>query len=261
MSEGAGQAHSVNLKHLDDEVFSTFMDRKMKTLRYLMLGLASATLLAACGDGNDDSFDDRADIADPKPRFVHAAPAAPAFTLVRNGAPASNATGAAYKYAFATTLNAKRGNKYTLVALPSGTAAELLLIDDPYNKGLSSNTARVRVVNASVNAANVDVYLTAPGVDLATVGPNFSAVPFKQARPTSGNDSVDLDGGAYQLRVTTAATKNVIFNANVTLAKNADWLLLTLPTDGIGTVTPNAIKLLLAKSDDSSNASVEIVSQ
>ena len=90
---------AVNLKHLDDEVFSTFMDRKMKTLRYLMLGLASATLLAACGDGNDDSFDDRADIADPKPRFVHAAPAAPAFTLVRNGAPASNATGAAYKYA------------------------------------------------------------------------------------------------------------------------------------------------------------------
>ena len=61
--------------------------------------------------------------------------------------------------------------------------------------------------------------------------------------------------------MTTAATKNVIFNANVTLAKNADWLLLTLPTDGIGTVTPNAIKLLLAKSDDSSNASVEIVSQ
>ena len=53
------------------------------------------------------------------------------------------------------------------------------MIDDPYNKGLSSNTARVRVVNASVNAANVDVYLTAPSVDLATVGPNFSAVPFK----------------------------------------------------------------------------------
>ena len=257
----------------------------MKTLKHLMLGLASATLLAACGGGNDDSFDDRADIADPKLRFVHAAPAAPAFTLVRNGAPASNATGAAYKSAslyydigtgqaglslrrtsdtgevVATTLDAKRGNKYTLVALPSGTAAELLLIDDPYNKGLSSNTARVRVVNASVNAANVDVYLTAPGVDLATVGPNFSAVPFKQARPASGNDSVDLDDGAYQLRVTTAATKNVIFNANVTLAKNADWLLLTLPTDGIGTVTPNAIKPLLAKSDDSSNASVEIVSQ
>ena len=89
----------------------------------------------------------------------------------------------------------------------------------------------------------------------------MSAVPFKQARPTAGNDSVDLDGGAYQLRVTTAATKNVIFNANVTLAKNADWLLLTLPTDGIGTVTPSAIKPLLAKSDDSSNASVEIVSQ
>ena len=257
----------------------------MKTLKHLMLGLASATLLAACGGGNDDSFDDRADIADPKLRFVHAAPAAPAFTLVRNGAPESNATGAAYKYAsqyydigtgqtglslrrtsdngevVATTLDTKRGNKYTLVALPSGTAAELLMIDDPYNKGLFSNTARVRVVNASVNAANVDVYLTAPGVDLATVGPNFSAVPFKQARPASGNDSEQLDGGAYQLRVTTAATKNVIFNANVTLAKNADWLLLTLPTDGIGTVTPNAIKLLLAKSDDSSNASVEIVSQ
>ena len=258
----------------------------MKPFKLAFLSLVSASLLAACGGSNDDSFDDRADIADPKLRFVHAAQLAPAFTLFRNGAVEGNATGSAYTYASQyydigtgqtglslrlasntatvveeTAFAARRGNKYTLVALPSADGADLLLIDDPYNRSLTSNDARVRVVNASVNASNVDVYLTAAGVDIAAVTPSIPAVPFKEPRPASTNDSIELAGGAYVLRITTAGTKSVIFTANVNFAQNEDWLLLTLPTDGAGGVLPGAIKVLGAKADDSTQASVEIVSQ
>ena len=55
----------------------------MKKRHLLALTLIPA-LLVACG-GSDDSFDDRADIADPKVRFVHAVPGAPNVTLQRNG--------------------------------------------------------------------------------------------------------------------------------------------------------------------------------
>ena len=54
----------------------------MKKRHLLALALIPA-LLAACG-GSDDSFDDRADIADPKVRLVHAVPGAPNVTLFRD---------------------------------------------------------------------------------------------------------------------------------------------------------------------------------
>ena len=49
-----------------------------------MLALAVIpAMLAACG-GNDDNFDDRADIADPKVRLVHAVPGGPNVSLLRD---------------------------------------------------------------------------------------------------------------------------------------------------------------------------------
>jgi hypothetical protein len=49
----------------------------------------------------------------------------------------------------------------------------------------------------------------------------------------------------------------VIFSAPVTLANNADWLVMTVP----GNVTPNAIRVLLVLADDPSRTTQEIASQ
>ncbi|WP_255990127.1 DUF4397 domain-containing protein [Chitinolyticbacter albus] len=254
----------------------------MKLLKLLLLGIVSATLLSACGGGDDD-IDDRLDIADPKVRLVHAIPAGPNVTIYRNGAAVADATDVGYKFASqyfdvdsgqtelavkspdgttsygAVALDAKRGDKYTAVALIGDGAADVLLIEDPYNKGITSDDARVRVVNAAFNAQNIDVYLTAPGVDINTVSPDFAAVTYKTANPSSGNDSKELEGGDYLLRITTAGSKTVIFQSTVTLAKNADWLLLPIPADGIGALVPESIKVLVAKSDDASKATLELV--
>jgi hypothetical protein len=244
--------------------------------------LASATLpvlmLAACGGGD---LDDRLDVADPKVRFVHANPLGPSYTLYREGVAQVDVTGAGYKFAApyfdvaegaanwtvkTTTgsidvatlpFDAKRGNLYTLVAVTGGLTGDVVLIDDPYNKRLTTSNARVRTLNASANAPNLDVYLTAPGADLAAATPNMAAVGYKAAVPASGGDSVEFNGGDYQLRVTPAGAKTVLFSAPVTLANNADWLLVSVPDS----VVPNAIKLLVVKTDDATKTATELSSQ
>ena len=244
--------------------------------KFLLMAIAPTLLLAACG-GGDDSLDDRVGLADPKVRLVHAVPLAPNVSLFRDDvAQAADVTDLAYKGASryfdvsttaarwdvrtatspaltvgSATFDVDRGHKYTLVAVPdAGSLTEVVLIDDPYNKGIVSDNARVRVFNASFNAAGYDVYLTAPGVDLATVQPTFAAVGYKQSTPASGADSAELEGGAYSLRITSGGTKTVIFAAPVNLAKNADWLLASVP----GSVTPGDIRVLVMQSDDGAPA-------
>ena len=243
----------------------------MKTPTKRLLAVLPALLLAACGGGDDDA-NDRLDLADPKIRLVHAVPLAPDMTLYRNDqGVAPQLTGLSYKDASPyveigtdtfrwdvktettpavpvgnVTFDAHRGDKYTIVAVPdAGSATDVVLIADPYNKSIVSDNARVRVFNASFNAPTLDAYLTAPGADLASLQPTFAAAGYKQAVPASGHDSLEFEGSTYQLRLTTAGTKTVVFNATVNLAQNADWLLTTVPAS----VSQNDIKVLVVRAD------------
>jgi hypothetical protein len=260
------------------------MTQPLRALRFLSLALTSAALVAACGGSDDDNIDDRAGTAEPKVRFAHAVPGGPAVTLQRNGAAESSVTNVDYKYAnqyydvsteaytfslrtatgdleLATAnVTAERGHKYTLLALPTTTGAELLSVDDPYNKSVTSDNARLRVANASLNAQPFDVYVTAAGADLATLSPQMSNVGYKQVSPGSGANSVDVEGGSYTLRLTPTGSKAAFFTAAVTVPKNGDWLLVTLPEDATPT-TANAVRVLRVRSDDSATAADEIVTQ
>lgn len=242
----------------------------------VIVALVPALFLAACGGGNDDDLDDRLDLADPKVRLLHAVPLAPDVSLYRNDAAVGGATDLAYKEATtyfdvstatqkwdvrttgtpeltvgSVTFDARRGTKYTLVAVPdAGSVTDVALIADPYNKSIASDNARVRVFNAAFNTGSLDVYLTAPGADLATATPNFAAVGYKAAQPLSGSDSIQLEGSNYQLRMTTAGTKTVVFDAQVSLARNADWLIVPVPAS----VTLNDTKVLVVQTDSDTPA-------
>jgi hypothetical protein len=249
----------------------------MHTPNKLLIAIAPFFLLAACGGSSDDDLDDRLGLADPKVRLVHAVPLAPNVSLFRdNSAQAGDVTNMAYKGASnyfdvpsgaarwdvrtATTpalavgtssFDADRGHKYTLLAVPdAASVTEVVLINDPYNKDIVSDNARVRMFNGSFNASSMDVYLTAPGVDLATVTPRFSAVGYKQSAPVTGANSSELEGGVYSLRLTTAGTKNVIFTAPIDLLKNTDWLMTSVP----GSLIPGDVKVLVIKSDEGAPA-------
>ncbi len=59
-----------------------------------------------------------------------------------------------------------------MIALPD--AGLIAIIDDSFDKGILSGSARVRAFNASANAQNLDIYLVAPGTNITTVSPTMS---------------------------------------------------------------------------------------
>ena len=230
-----------------------------------MKWLLLLSTLAACG-GSDTA--DRLDLANPALRLVHASPLAPNVTLTRAGVAQADETNVPYGFASnyfdidtgaadwvvktavggvpvgTSPIDPLRGTRYTIVALPtSATETGTLLIADPYNKPLASDSSRVRVVNGSYNAANVDVYMNAAGTDITPVGvtPLISATAFRTAGPASNNDSVAIPGGAYQLSITAAGTKTVLFRGTLSFTPNRDVLLVTVPNAAL----PTGIKVLV----------------
>lgn len=228
----------------------------MKPFFKLALACVPLALVAACGGGDD--LADRLDLANPQVRFVQASPLLPNVTLYRSSAGVavaqSQATNVAYKSATnyydidlsaadwivkttagGTTvgtqnIDPKRGNKYTIVALPASSIdSSLYVINDPYNKGLTSTSTHLRIMNASFNAANIDVYMTTVGADISATPPLIAATAYKTSGPKSGDDSQDIPGGTYQVRVTTAGTKTVLFSGQITFGNNQDLLILTVP--------------------------------
>jgi len=113
----------------------------------------------------------------------------------------------------------------------------------------------VRVFDAAFNTSAIDVYLTLPGVDIATVTPQFANVGVEQAMPASGADSTEFEGATYVLRITAASSKTVLFKAQITIDKNADLLLLPLAAS----VTPGNMTVLSVTSNG--NAPIELTNQ
>ena len=247
----------------------------MNHLRHLLLALVPAVGLTACGGGDTA---DRLDLANPTVRFVHAAPDAPNLTLYRNAAAQPDETNVAYRFASnyfdidtsaadwsvktaagATTvgtvpIDPVRGTKYTIVALPVSFAANTTyLIADPYNKPLASDSTRLRLMNAAYNYAGLDLYMNAVGTDISApnVNPLIAATAYKTSGPASGNDSVSIPGGTYQLAITAAGSKAVLFKGQLSFGANKDILLLSVPGDillngaiGANPPVPSGIRVL-----------------
>jgi len=237
----------------------------MKLLNTLLIVMTPVAGLVACGGGDTS---DRLDLADPVVRFVHASPLAPNLTLYHGTVVQGDVVDKPYKFAsnyFNTNIglntwttktavaditlgevpfDASRGNRYTIVALPGSAAdSSVYLIVDPYNKGLTSDSARLRIMNASFNASNIDVYMSPLGADVlaATAVPTIAATAYKTSGPASGGDSLDIPGGTYKVTVTTTGTKTVLFAGKLEFGNNADILLLSVPSSPL----PGAIKMLV----------------
>ncbi len=232
----------------------------------LNLALASTALLAACGVGSD--LFDSLDLAEPAVRIVHASPGGAPVTLLRNDRALNDATDVGYKYEsnyfdvpeqfdthyavrdvganqliYTATTDSELGNKYSFVVLQtSATTSGVYAINDPYNKDLTSERTRVRVVGGDYTKGSVDLYLNAAGTDINTVAPFIEATAFMSSNPPSGDDSRSIDGGTYQLRVTTAGSKtDVLFAGTISFGNNQDLLLIPV----VNSTTPARVKMLV----------------
>lgn len=100
---------------------------------------------------------------------------------------------------------------YTLLVYGSTTSPQITLVSEVASVPVNGNV-QVSVFNAAQNAPSVDIYITAPGVDLTTVNPNIYAVAYSG---TSFN--VAFPPGTYQIRVTNGGTKTVIYDSGGTV--------------------------------------------
>jgi len=96
---------------------------------------------------------------------------------------------------------------YTLLVYGTTLSPLITLVSEVASAPVNGNV-QLSVFNASQNAPNVDIYVTAPGVDIATVNANFYGVGYGG---TSLN--IALPPGNYQILVTNGGTKTVIYDS------------------------------------------------
>lgn len=257
----------------------------MKMIRTMAVTVAVASVLSACGGGGSDVGKELG-LTNPEIHFIHAIPSGPAVDFLVNGTAPSGQTNISYKgvtnltnintgsttvaYSATGTTTAlasgnfpdvAKGHEYTVLALPSLTGSDIGLIDDPFDKGLLSNSARLRGFNASANATNLDLYLVTSGnTDITNATPTMSSVAFKSAVPASGQDSIYVSGGDYVLVATVAGSKTPIFQSPAfSLSNNADWLVTSVPIGGaLSQLLPGQIHLLVAQNGNTTTPSIEL---
>jgi len=121
-------------------------------------------------------------------------------------------------FAIDTTLNIASSHYTYLVYNPVAQAAASLILEDNLATP-NTGTFNFRVINVAAGIGPVDVYLTPPGTDLASTSPNIANAPIGSASAFVG-----VNAGTYELRITAAGTKDVIFDTGVqTFANQASY--------------------------------------
>ena len=194
------------------------------TFATLMLAVAAAT---ACGDDAGEGFNPTDEV---RIRVLHAAPGAPALeVLITDTRIADNlAYGQSTAYQSVSggdqllRVNSDFGDQneefravetpltpgavYTVV-IAGGDAGivPIVLTDD--NAPPPTGQAKLRAMHAAPTAEAVDIYVTAPGADIAGSTPTFANVSF----PTASSYAT-LAAGQYQVRITATGTPDVLID-------------------------------------------------
>jgi hypothetical protein len=117
---------------------------------------------------------------------------------------------------------------YTAFAIGPVSSISLLVTQDD-NTPPPSGQVEVRIVHGSPSA--VDVYVTAPGADLATTTPTLTNLPFEAV-----SAYLTVAAGSYEIRVTPTGTKTVAIDSGaVALAAGQIRTVVALDAPGGGT--------------------------
>ena len=194
-------------------------------LKLLTLMLAATAVTAACSDDDNNTEPE----TQSRVRVVHASPDAPNVdVLLDNSEVLSDVpylASSAYLETSAGDHNLKvnaagtsttaidadvtlaDGTDYTVIASDLvAQIAPIVLQDD--NTAPAAGNARVRAIHGAPSAPAVDIYVTAPGADLATATPVLTGVEFGDVA-----DYLKVPAGEYQVRVSPAGTKLVVIDS------------------------------------------------
>ncbi|MEO0974048.1 MAG: DUF4397 domain-containing protein, partial [Pseudomonadota bacterium] len=123
-----------------------------------------------------------------------------------------------------TAVDLMADTQYTIAAIGTVATIAPLVIATPVGAVTAGNVS-VQVIHASPSAPAVDVYVTAPGADLAMAGEPFTSFVFGEV-----TDEVEVAAGDYQIRVTLADdVASVVFDSGtVTLPEGLDLQLFAV---------------------------------
>ncbi|MBR9729369.1 DUF4397 domain-containing protein [Shewanella intestini] len=224
---------------------------------YPLAFCASLVTLGACSDDDDDTVV----VEDPAPvelsyiRVIHASSDAPLVNVNANGAQLLadvdyamssgliEVNAASYDISVdailadgSTTmvldaaLTTEDQMEYTAVALGNvgDQTLSLKLITNPMDD-IAAGYARVQVLHATPSVGLVDVYVTAPNDDISSMSPTLSA------NYMDNSDQLSVAAGDYQIRITAAGMKDVVYDSGtVALADMGDYLISAIPNTGAG---------------------------
>lgn len=221
--------------------------------RYGVAALAATALLLGCSD------DKTGPSGTAQVRVVHGSPDAPAVDVLVDGAVVLN--NVAYQDASGyldvpsgtrnikvnvagtatTVINANtavnENVNYTIIATNLLASIEpLVLVDDLTDP--AGGDIKLRLVHAAPNVGQVDIYITAPGADLAAATPTLTAVSFKTA-----SAYLEVPAGDYQVRITPTGTKTVAIDTG-TLTLAAGQVRTGIAVEAPGGGTPLTALLL-----------------
>ena len=107
-----------------------------------------------------------------------------------------------------TTYNVSAGTNYTYIVFGPLTGVGAILGNDAFNDP-GNGFFSLRVVNAAPGSSAVDIYLTAPGADIASSAPTLTNISYGV---TSAFAPIAI-GTSFEIRVTTTGTKDVLFDS------------------------------------------------
>ncbi|PKG75379.1 hypothetical protein CXF83_22195 [Shewanella sp. Choline-02u-19] len=217
--------------------------------------LLIATLaLTACGSDDDN---DNIAVVLPEPaassqiRVIHASADAPMVNILANGnalltdvdyAQSSGllqVSSAEYDISvdaqlpgdetqtvFTAFLDAEADMEYTAVAVGSvaDNSLDLALIENP-TADIAADYARVQVLHGTVGVGEVDVYVTAVDADISMMSPTLSLDYMAYTA------QIELAAGDYQIRITVADQKAVVYDSGTVALMALNDYFLTAVTN------------------------------
>jgi len=219
----------------------------MKLTRIGVAALAATALLLGCSDDDKTGPNGTAQV-----RVVHGSPDAPAVDVLVEGkevlSDVSYLQSSPYLSVPAGTRNIRvnaanstttvinanaavtKDYAYTVIATNLLASIEPLVLEDDLTAPAAGNI-KVRLVHGAPNVGQVDIYVTAPGANLATATPTLTAVPFKAA-----SGYLEVPAGNYQVRITPTGTKTVAIDTGaLTLAAGQIRTGIAVEAPGGGT--------------------------
>jgi hypothetical protein len=223
-------------------------------------GTAPIAIASVDQNGNNKLLLDVSTPADV--RVVHDIADAPAVSVIANGNTAAPLVSSLAFPNFTAYLAETPGN-FGIAVTPASNAGDIL-ISQPLNLAAGTlqtfyaagtlgspsvlvthdddrriaTEAKLRIIHGSPSAGPVDIYLTAAGVNIASVSPTYAGVPFGSDTGLQG-----FAAGTYVLTVTAAGSKTPAIGP-LTVTLKDSGIYTAVARDAVGGGTPLGLILL-----------------